>query len=1065
MRVAGLGWVLLLVTAPPISCNTRACSRWRDKSCEVCNGHQGYVSDGAGGCVQMASSYCTLFSGLGNCLLCSRDMKSVGPLCRNLKTIPNCMGYNKDGSCNTCDRGTYLNSSKSCSRYLKEIPNCAYYSSYNACGRCEQSFVLKNGACVKAFPYCMVQSSLSCKTCSSGTFSPSLPVSSSEVFYRNFWQISLQMIRKTLPTTPIDSAVCYENLDTNCKVAKDISVCAICKPDFYVHGTGVCFQVSVPVNSCSEYASDSVCRTCKDGYLLSNNTCIDNPKAQSQPNCMYYNIGALCTRCVPGFYIDSNNQCISSNAVANCEVPGPNADCIYCKKDFYRSSLTSCVRIYTNGVDNCVAYAGSSCSACDSTTYLTTTSPPACLSVNLPLIPSCSRYGSATVCTECSTGYYLSGNSCVPFSPKNCRYYNAMGVCTDCMPDNLLTSNRDCEDAGSQKVANCEIMLSPGRCSSCNFNYRLSLDTTACVSVARDMNCEVFSDDVLCQFCVTNFYLDPSTNSCIPLGLTEIINGCYRYSSKTSCVLCSAGFFLSQNGTCVQETFRIQGCLAKGLSDTNCVLCSNRVSPVPSTVPGAAGTCGGNFPTTANCLFSSSPTTCIQCSSGFYFTSNSCRVLLAPNLSCYSYGIVNNATACVRCKAGTFLSNRACSTITSPPANCDWHASATTCNKCSTGFIPNAAGSACVPRVPLVPILNCVSMSSPTLCGVCDSGFYPSTGSTSCIALTQPQIISNCQRYNPLVACVECSIAGKLDNNLCNPIVVRLPFCKYHLTASQCDMCEKDYILNSSGTCDPVGNNFVPNCEEYLPNLGCVACTPGFELSTGVCVLNIAKKNCIEYFSLQTCKTCDSTSYLDGDSCTPLPLQGASNCQVFDRPNLCRSCPDNFVLTKDKSACLPNCEIAGDKTSCVRCIPQFFPDAGVCKLVSSNMFISNCRYYSKDQLCSQCSTSYSLIGGKCVFIKNAANCDEIDMSNICLLCMPGYTKNATGACVSILGMITSQKGITDHNPIAPIPRNDQVLPGCLVPDIDETGKIGCGVCDQDYYQETYLGPCKFFFDP
>lgn len=288
-------------------------------------------------------------------------------------------------------------------------------TSTGSCSACESGFTLENGACKSRCP-------------SGYSFSP----------------IFAGCIKDTYM----------------CNIGCAPSGCGIgstTRPDkgHYITAEGLCPACSAAITGCDTCSQSSlgalpVCTKCQSGYRLLNGKCVENCsgvtcsngyKATSTSagcccekttiscpeNCSTCSSSATCTKCQSGYYL-SGGKCTACPANATCT----GTSIFSCNDGYYKS--------------------GSACLRCSST------------------MTGCTSCTSASVCTECSNAYTLSGGKCV----SDCDYWTSTGCsagyrkpksggsCTAC-PAN--TECRSCASGCSGTTA--------GTCGSKGYTCRL----------------------------------------------------------------------------------------------------------------------------------------------------------------------------------------------------------------------------------------------------------------------------------------------------------------------------------------------------------------------------------------------------------------------------------------------------------------------------------------------------------------------------------------------------------------------------------------------------------------
>lgn len=138
-----------------------------------------------------------------------------------------------------------------------------------------------------------------------------------------------------------------------------------------------------------------------------------------------------------------------------------------------------------------------------------------------------------------------------------------------------------------------------------------------------------------------------------------MVQGCIRYDSSYICLQCASGYTLNTvNGQ---------------------VLCVLSVQPV--------------------------------CPNGFYFTSQTCRVIPIGNCSISD----NSGQTCYKCMDGYLLRNNICYLID----GCLWPSFISGCRSCLPGYVLN--GFLCIS-------LNCLEIFSNNTCKSCQNGFILRNG-------------------------------------------------------------------------------------------------------------------------------------------------------------------------------------------------------------------------------------------------------------------------------------------------------------------------------------------------
>lgn len=173
--------------------------------------------------------------------------------------------------------------------------------------------------------------------------------------------------------------------------------------------------------------------------------------------------------------------------------------------------LAACLsaQICTAGTDTyCRACGTTSCSYCVNS-YLGANG--ACTAVTSNTVQYCVSYSSATVCSACASGYYLTdAKACAKLS-DNCVAGTSATVCTVCASGYILNASNACI-SGSCPTANCNWCSVAGICSLCNNNYVLNA-VGACISTPASVsNCITVVDatSTTCLICASGYYKNSS---------------------------------------------------------------------------------------------------------------------------------------------------------------------------------------------------------------------------------------------------------------------------------------------------------------------------------------------------------------------------------------------------------------------------------------------------------------------------------------------------------------------------------------------------------------------------
>lgn len=408
--------------------------------------------------------------------------------------------------------------------------------------------------------------------------------------------------------------VCEEGKVENCiEFGGSVDTCMTCSSGYHLlESTGsevktVCFPLSSWLN-CTSFEPDSFqrkqlrCEVCANGYSLVDvatfaEICLAIPMV---PGCARYSRKSPidpssldCVECQSGYYL-SQTVCIRSSPVANCVVyHGERDACISCADGFFASLVGDACIGYPTGVPGCAEYSSAStCTSCNSTTFLKSN---ACVPVSTDkVVANCLSYGdSESRCVQCKPGYLLSGRSCVAGSVENCAVLTSATKCSTCLsgfylsaagasclslpdpsceaiadgacvscPPERVPSGLTCATA-TTPIEGCLLYSSSSACKRCISGTALSPDGSTCskeLSEFIDPNCADSRqlDSVTCSICATGSYFADGACQTCPSTL-----GCAQCSSnnQTVCLVCSSGFYMDATGICIAEVSPIQpGC-------------------------------------------------------------------------------------------------------------------------------------------------------------------------------------------------------------------------------------------------------------------------------------------------------------------------------------------------------------------------------------------------------------------------------------------------------------------------------------------------------------------------
>lgn len=260
-------------------------------------------------------------------------------------------------------------------------------------------------------------------------------------------------------------------------------------------------------------------------------------------------------------------------------------------------------------------------------------------------------------------------------------------------------------------------------------------------------------------------------------------------------------------------------------------------------------------------------------------------------------------------------------------------------------------------------------------CDVCSEGFRLSDDNKLCLPL-----IDNCHLYEPSSAsnaqnkCLKCndSYGYSVASNLCEiPTTGAVENCaQYSNDTSNCISCIEGYYKDSTDNIC-LKHNSIWDCKEYSGDTAnsCTNCIFGFlKLDIDIqCLSGIKIPNCVENKSYSLCEICEEGFF--GENCDPIPY--AMKCLRVDPL---------------------------DSSTCVKCFPNYFLQAGNCVPVT---FIesSHCQEFGVHscKICRPFAFLYGVNNYKVCQPRNTIsnlttpNCLEYDVGNSkCLKCDKNY---------------------------------------------------------------------------
>ncbi|EWS72591.1 hypothetical protein TTHERM_001089028 (macronuclear) [Tetrahymena thermophila SB210] len=651
----------------------------------------------------------------------------------------------------------------------------------------------------------------------------------------------------------------WANCVENCDICLNSTNCSSCLQGFDRYtlqsGQKVCEQTQdCNINNCFSCIKSSLssqtatCVKCLPGYSLdANKNCIANP-GRACLAYQYQSTFSFCqaysTKCYmqkqntyykwqicPGQVNLSQYKCLNSQTIL-----------IYEHKNY---------SLYTCGcpVNNCIQCPNpSQCSQCQ----LGYTYDPisyTCTFVMCPLLYSrdpqtglCSKNCSGNDCQQCDqnqqctlcnpTGnyYIVTANpvNCALCTIQNCLSCSGEGLCQQCQNHFSLSSDRtSCYPCNVDNCSQC-VIGQPSLCQTCINGYIQSIDQTTCSCSVQNCQACNSQDGTICDFCVNGYLisLDKKQCSCaIPnCSQCNLLDG-------TQCQTCVSGYNLNPiNSKCLCNVSNCQTC--NSLNGNLCDSCITNYAPVGIQSP--ICTCqvyGCQTCTPLNGLM--------------------CQI-------CYSNFIISQSGSCL-CNVQN------CSQCSATDGNI--------CNTCVNNYLLNSSRTSCDCQV------NSCNQCDPNNGKICIS---PKPGYTyDPISQTNKCNFANCKRCDPNNGniCLQCQNGYNFSSNQCQCNVQYCQKCD-PLDGSTCQQCITEYHFNLIG-------------------------------QTVQCQLNCSLDNCKECQdppnNKTQCKSCNSGYVLDPSTnqcvSTQCKVLQCSQCQPY-KPNLCQTCNDKYNLDSDSQCIL-----------------------------------------------------------------------------------------------------------------------------------------------------------------
>jgi proprotein convertase subtilisin/kexin type 5 len=360
-------------------------------------------------------STCQLVSSTVVCLSCSNGLLDNGTCvqsCKNPGYVPNNLICSPcDANCLTCQGSpTFCLSCSNSSGFPYLLSNKCYNT-------CPNTYYNNNNfylcmPCISPCETCLNYSSTSCITC----------LSSFTLLGTN--------CESTCPTTYYKNGAICSQCVPPCLTCSTLSFCFTCISNYTYFSSNYsclsqCPQGYVIVNQ--------TCMICSSNCL----TCISVTYCSSCHNSSYLLNGYCYNPCPTGYYSDSNSStCVA--CLYSCSSCSSVSFCIACTTGYYMQSNNTCISLCSS---NQISISGL-CQTCNSN------------------CTSCQ--GSINNCTACISAYLFapSKNSCYSVCPASLFYYPTNSTCLTSCPSSFYIS--------TDSTTNVRTCIScPSYCTSC----------------------------------------------------------------------------------------------------------------------------------------------------------------------------------------------------------------------------------------------------------------------------------------------------------------------------------------------------------------------------------------------------------------------------------------------------------------------------------------------------------------------------------------------------------------------------------------------------------------------
>jgi len=611
----------------------------------------------------------------------------------------------------------------------------------------------------------------------------------------------------------------------------DLNYCKDIKMNIFLNIT----TRKIENNNCKQCALISgklYCLSCKEGYILINNTCFKDCDKGCE-NCYFDGIkNGTCMKCKEEYLLESIDKYYS-----HC-IPCPTG-CKYCYDNIFSSDIN---HSYNNNDTNYNNYS-------DYFNYINNSSV---------LDHENNKY-----CTSCIEGYYLLNNLCKKqcdigkeekcltctdneinrCSSCNPTYYLDIisGTCHKCQENNCLKCDNNacfkcengyelisnkcyktCEKGINEKCKECKNINSnnKGECASCNEGYYLPTDSTdkskcfpcsfACLS------CYGNTTTSICTFCKDNFKL--SGGKCkIDIDNPSREKECpppYVLSGEFCMEKCSIG----NNDKCLS-------CEDEELKIDQCKECNIGYFLPTDTDKKKCEICGVYC---LKCEGTKSNNNCLECQNNYILNNGRCvkNCEIGENDRCrkcleepgknYRCELCNDGYYLPELDSDIYYHNSKCQKCPDNCKNCSGKYNESICITCNDGYILNKDGE-CIEGCAFIKVKNNCKE-----CKDYDEDNKPDPKCTECLdGYFFPDGINKCYKCNYL-GCHKC--IGNITNNICekcndglSPIIIN----------NEIKSCYNSCEIGNKEKCKSCSNE----------TNKCYNCNKGYELKNGICEL------------------------------------------------------------------------------------------------------------------------------------------------------------------------------------------------------------------------------------